>query len=70
MTLSNATSEAPTTNTKLLAWVEEPELRGKVVHLLIMTIYKRFQQEGIEIPYSKQDVYIKEMPDAGLRTKD
>ncbi len=47
---------------ELLAWVEEPELRGKVVHLLVMTIYKRFQQEGIEIPYNKQELYIKELP--------
>jgi len=26
-------------------------------------------QDGIEIPYSKQDVYNKEMPEAGLRDK-
>jgi MscS family membrane protein len=25
-------------------------------------IYKRFIEEEIEIPYSKQDLYIKEMP--------
>ncbi len=49
---------------ELLAWVEEPELRGKVVHLLVMTIYNRFQQEGIEIPYSKQELFIKELPAA------
>ena len=49
---------------ELLAWVEEPELRGKVVHLLIMAIYKRFRQEGIEIPYSKQDLFIKDLPAA------
>jgi len=49
---------------ELLAWVEEPELRGKVVHLLVMTIYKRFQQEGIEIPYNKQELFIKELPTA------
>jgi small-conductance mechanosensitive channel len=47
---------------ELLAWVDEPELRGKVVHKLIMTIYKRLQQEGIDIPYSKQELFIKEMP--------
>lgn len=47
---------------ELLAWVDEPELRGKVVHKLIMSIYKRLQQEGIEIPYNKQELFIKEMP--------
>lgn len=49
-------------NLELLAWVEEPELRGKVVHLLIMAIYKGLCQEGIEIPYSKQELFIKELP--------
>jgi small-conductance mechanosensitive channel len=47
---------------ELLAWVDEPELRGKVVHKLIMSIYKRLQQEGIEIPYNKQELFIKEIP--------
>jgi small-conductance mechanosensitive channel len=47
---------------ELLAWVDEPELRGKVVHKLIMTIYKRLQHEGIEIPYNKQELFIKEFP--------
>jgi MscS family membrane protein len=46
----------------LLCWVENPEFRGRVLDVLNTTIYKRFQQEGIEIPYSKHDLYIKEMP--------
>jgi len=25
-------------------------------------VYKRFIEEGVEIPYTKQDVYIKEVP--------
>lgn len=49
-------------NLELLAWVEEPELRGRVVHILIITIYKAFRQEKIEIPYSKQELFIKELP--------
>lgn len=47
---------------ELLCWIDEPVLKGRVIHSLLMTVYKRFNQEGIEIPYSKQDVYIKEMP--------
>ncbi|MCW8949667.1 MAG: mechanosensitive ion channel family protein [Sedimenticola sp.] len=47
----------------LMAWVEKPELRGKVSHALNCTIYKRFMAEGIEIPYMKQDLYIKSLPD-------
>ncbi len=47
---------------ELLGWIEKPELRGRVIHLLNTEIYKRFLQEGIEIPYSKHDLYIKQMP--------
>jgi len=46
----------------LLCWVDTPEIRGRVIDALNSNIYKRFKQEGVEIPYSKQDVYIKEMP--------
>ena len=52
---------------ELLCWVEIPEVRGRVLDSLNTTIYKRFNVEGIEIPYSKHDVYIKEMPDADFK---
>ncbi len=48
---------------ELLCWVNDPELRGRVTDRLNITIYNRFREEGIEIPYAKRDVYIKEMPD-------
>jgi len=51
---------------ELLCWVEIPEIRGRVLDSLNTTIYKRFNVEGIEIPYSKHDIYIKEMPGAGF----
>lgn len=47
---------------ELLCWIENPELRGRVLDVLNTTIYKRFNSEGIEIPYSKHDIFIKEMP--------
>jgi len=47
---------------ELLCWVDHPELRGRALDALNTAVYKRFRDEGIEIPYSKQDVYIKEMP--------
>lgn len=47
---------------ELLCWVDDPELRGRAVDLLNDVIYKRFNDEKIEIPYEKQDVYIKGMP--------
>ena len=46
----------------LLCWVEDPSLRGQVTDILLTTIYKAFNQHGIEIPYTKQDIYIKELP--------
>lgn len=48
---------------ELLGWVNEPVLRGRVLDSLYGSVYKRFQQENIEIPYSKQDLYIKELPE-------
>lgn len=49
---------------ELLCWVETPEIRGRVLDILNTAIYKCFNAEGIEIPYNKQDLYIKEMPNS------
>lgn len=46
----------------LLVWIQEPVLRGRTLDALNTAVYKRFAVEGIEIPYPKRDVYIKEMP--------
>jgi small-conductance mechanosensitive channel len=48
---------------ELLCWIDEPVLRGRVIDALLCRIYQRFIDEEIEIPYSKQDLYIKELPD-------
>jgi len=50
---------------ELLVWIDHPELRGRIDHDLYMEIYKTFEREGVEIPYSKHDVFIKEMPARG-----
>ena len=47
---------------ELLCWVSDPELRGRVTDRLNTLIYNTMLEENIEIPYTKQDVYIKEMP--------
>ena len=47
---------------ELLAWVDEPVLRGLVTDALNTEVYRRFTGEEIEIPYAKQDVYVREMP--------
>ena len=46
----------------LLAWIEKPEDRGRISHDLFVQIYKTFAEHDIEIPYAKQDVFIKELP--------
>jgi MscS family membrane protein len=47
---------------ELLAWIDEPVYRGLVLHELHRIAYKAFNEAGIEIPYNKQDVYVKEWP--------
>lgn len=48
---------------ELLCWIDQPVLRGRVLHDLNCKVYKRFIDEKIEIPYSKHDLYIKQLPD-------
>jgi MscS family membrane protein len=47
---------------ELLCWIEDPELRGLVVDTLNSDIYEKFIDNNIEIPYAKQDIYIKDWP--------
>jgi MscS family membrane protein len=50
-------------NFQLLAWVQEPALRDPVLSVLNTKVYKAFAKAGIEIPYPKRDVYVKQLPD-------
>lgn len=47
---------------ELLCWVRKPVFRGKVSHLLNTAVYKRFIQEGIEIPFPQRDVHVRSVP--------
>jgi small-conductance mechanosensitive channel len=47
---------------ELLVWIDKPATRGRLVDFLNCEIYKQFKENNIEIPYSKHDLYIKEMP--------
>lgn len=47
---------------ELLAWIDEPEFRGRAIDQLNTRVYKAFIAAGIEIPYAKHDVYIKHLP--------
>ena len=44
---------------QLLAWIEKPELRGRVVDELSTEIYNAFNAENIEIPFPQRTVHIK-----------
>ena len=48
---------------ELLFWVIHPEQRGRVLDALNTEVYKMLTVENIEIPYSKQDIYIKGLPE-------
>lgn len=48
---------------ELLCWIDQPVLRGRVLDILNCQVYKRFREESVEIPYSKHDLYIKQMPE-------
>jgi small-conductance mechanosensitive channel len=44
---------------ELLCWVEKPVMRGRVSHALNTEVYKRFLEEGIEIPFPQRDIHIR-----------
>ncbi len=50
---------------ELLCWIDEPVLRGRLIHALNMEVYKAFAREGIEIPYAKLDVNVLSIPGGG-----
>jgi len=52
----------------LLVWVDDPAQRDRILSEIRVHIYKALAVAGIEIPFPKRDLYIKEMP-AALRDK-
>ena len=54
---------------ELLVWVRRPGLRGEALHALHMKVNQAFEENGIEIPYAKQDVYLKNIDNTDLNTK-
>lgn len=46
----------------LLVWTDRPAMRGLLISELNVRVYKAFNAAGIEIPYNKHDVYIKQLP--------
>lgn len=48
---------------ELLVWVLSPVFRGQVIDTLNERVYNALRAAGIEIPYPKQDVYIRRLPE-------
>ncbi|ADU64278.1 MAG: mechanosensitive ion channel family protein [Pseudodesulfovibrio sp.] len=46
-------------NYEFQVWVKRPHDRGRAVHELSREIYRRFTEQGIEIPFPQRDVHIK-----------
>jgi small-conductance mechanosensitive channel len=45
---------------QLLVWIATSAKKGLITHQINRSIYKIFAEKNIEIPYAKQDLYIKE----------
>lgn len=45
-------------NLQLMGWIDKPEDRGRITHMLYMTVHRRFREENLEIPYPKRDINI------------
>ncbi len=54
---------------ELRCWVSRPELKGRTIDALNTAIYKEFELKGVEIPYAKQDLYIKGLPESFGETR-
>ena len=49
---------------ELRCWVYHPRFCSRVIDALNSNIYKEFKRLNIEIPYAKQDLYIKGLPES------
>jgi len=47
---------------ELLAWIDDPVDRGRVLDSLHTAVYKAFQREGIRIPFPQRDLWVRQIP--------
>jgi len=48
---------------ELLCWINQPVLRGRTIDALSEAVYKNFIAAGIEFPFPKRDIYVKQLPE-------
>lgn len=46
---------------QLMGWINRPEDRGRITHILYLKVHQSFREAGIEIPYPKRDITISEV---------
>lgn len=47
---------------ELLCWIDRPVDRGRMTHELNCAVYRKFRDEGIEIPFPQRDVHLHTSP--------
>ena len=47
---------------ELMCWISEPVFRGRVIDQLTDRVYRALLDADVEIPYPKQDVYVRALP--------
>lgn len=47
---------------ELLAWIDLPEDRGRIMHELFMATYKALNAAKIEIPFPQNDLWVRQLP--------
>lgn len=52
-------------NFELLCWVDDPRLKGRETHKLLVAIYLAFNEHGIVIPFPQRDVHLVSGSNAG-----
>jgi small-conductance mechanosensitive channel len=55
---------------QLMCWIDEPVLRGRTTDALNTAVYKRFQAEGIQIPFPVREVYLQRRRDLNCGRRD
>lgn len=43
-------------NIQLMGWINRPEDRGRITHILYIKVHQAFREAGVEIPYPKRDI--------------
>jgi len=52
---------------ELLVWIDDPGQRDTILDILHERVYKAFNKANLEIPFSKHDLYLKELPEQSPR---